>query len=443
MRNSVRKDPYPARFQTNELILLVNKEGIIEKASGSLKGEIASAEKLESTQLTSLLPDLQPSVLAYINSGETIEQWMTPSSDSSKATWVTIHNWNEGYLIMLKDQDSKDEIQHNLNLKEIIDIKYALDESSIVAVTDKRGTIRYVNKKFCEISKYTEDELVGADHRILNSGYHSKEFFKELWRTIGTGKVWKGEIKNRTKDGKYYWVDTTIVPFLNEKGKPYQYLAIRNEITERKRIENELQKMMTKLMNIQEEERRRLSRELHDGVGQELYSLFISLQRLQQESENPLTDQMIDDMSHLIQSVRDISWELRPSALDELGLIPAIRSFIHRLEKSCGLKVSLSTSIKQRLSDEIETSIYRIVQEALTNIRKYAEVNEAVIRMNQEKGHIHLHIMDEGIGFSEKARSNGVGLFSIEERIRAVGGELEIDSSPGKGTNIIAVIPTS
>jgi PAS domain S-box-containing protein len=126
-------------------------------------------------------------------------------------------------------------------VKEIADYKYALDESSIVAITDQKGIIKEVNNNFCTISKYTREELIGQDHLIMNSGYHSKEFTEDLWTTISGGKIWKGEVKNKTKDETIYWLDTTIVPFQNEDGKPYQYMTIRSDITSRKKAEDKLQ----------------------------------------------------------------------------------------------------------------------------------------------------------------------------------------------------------
>ncbi len=137
------------------------------------------------------------------------------------------------------------------SIKDLADYKYALDETAIVAFTDSKGIIKYVNDNFCKISKYSRKELIGQDHRIISSGYHPKEFIRDLWVTITNGEIWNGELKNKAKDGSIYWVDTNIIPFLDEQGNPFQYLAFRIDITERKNAEQKLESTALKLKEAQ------------------------------------------------------------------------------------------------------------------------------------------------------------------------------------------------
>ncbi|WP_177244206.1 sensor histidine kinase [Cohnella sp. OV330] len=327
------------------------------------------------------------------------------------------------------------------SLKQLADVKFALDESAIVAITDRRGKIRYVNEKFCEISGYNRGELIGKDHRLVNSGHHGKTFMKELWATISSGRVWRGEIKNRSKSGREYWVDTTIVPFADGDGQPYQYLAIRHEVTRLKETEAELQSMLAQMMQIQEEERRRFSRDLHDGIGQSLFFFKITIDRLLAEREDEGLTMLGQQVSQLMSEVRGLAWELRPSVLDDLGIVPALRTYIEHFESHYGIRVSFDCNLKRRPQLLAETTIYRVVQEALTNVGKYAGVSEAFVSLEEADGQVRAVIEDKGAGFSRATAGSGVGLFSMEERARAVAGELRIASDPGRGTTVTLAVP--
>lgn len=328
------------------------------------------------------------------------------------------------------------------SLQQLADVKFALDESAIVAITDRRGKIRYVNDKFCEISGYTRHELIGQDHRLVNSGYHGKAFMTELWSTITAGKVWRGEIKNRSKNGREYWVDTTIVPFVDGDGRPYQYLAIRHEVTRLKETEAELQAMLAQMMQIQEEERRRFSRDLHDGIGQSLFFFKITIDRLlaERQKDDGLT-LLGQQVAQLMSEVRGLAWEMRPSVLDDLGIVPALRTYIEHFESHYGIRVSFHCQLKRRPSLLAETTIYRVVQEALTNVGKYAGVSEAAVSLEETGGYVRAVIEDKGVGFDRDSAGSGVGLFSMEERARAASGELRLRSEPGSGTTITLTVP--
>ena len=188
------------------------------------------------------------------------------------STWISPARTGSGDIVgalaVVMDTTEPYRLRSQLNssTEEIRDLKKALDAHAIVAITDARGVITSVNDKFCEISKYSRTDLIGNTHALINSGHHSKEFFQDLWRTISSGKVWFGEVCNRAKDGSLYWVSTTIVPYSDDNSKPVRYVAIRADITERKRIEQKVEKMayqdpLTGLPN-----RRLLMDRLHQSV---------------------------------------------------------------------------------------------------------------------------------------------------------------------------------
>jgi PAS domain S-box-containing protein len=339
-------------------------------------------------------------------------------------------------------------------LKELADVKSALDESTIVAITDQKGDIILANDKFCEISKYSRQELLGQNHRVVNSGYHPKEFFRDMWRTISQGKVWKGEICNRAKDGSIYWVATTIVPSLNGNGKPYQYVSIRHEITQRKKMEDQVKALPQRIIQAQERECDRIARDLHDELGQSLATLKMIIQSAWLEegtSADPCLagrrapkyhKKILDYLNSIIDKSRNLAMRLRPATLEALGLTTAINLMIEEINRAGKVKIAFIHSPLENLRFESETiNVFRIVQEALTNILKYSKATKVKVSLRIVKDRLKIKIEDNGCGFVLKEKSKGLGLITMQERTSLLGGRIEIQSELKKGTSIMADIP--
>ncbi|WP_081773159.1 PAS domain S-box protein [Bacillus sp. EB01] len=364
------------------------------------------------------------------------------------------------YVAIRTDITNRKIAQQNLkeSMKEISDFKFALDQSSIVAITNAQGIIQSVNDNFCEISGYSREELIGRDHSILNSGYHSKEFFKDLWRTIGQGNVWKGEIKNSAKDGTSYWVDTTIVPFLNDKGKPYQYLAIRNDITERKKTEEMLHRQ-DKLAAVGQ---------LAAGVAHEIRNPLTSMKGyaefLQLDEKDPerleFLNIILDEIDRVNGIVEDFMVLAKPKAveLEEKNVVPVLRNVVSLLEfearkKNVRLHFDCNSEIIQ-----IECDENRLKQVFLNFIKNGIEAmpngGDLHVKTVIVQGNVQISIQDTGVGIPEeklkklgepfyttKKNGNGLGLMVSFKIIESHNGKVFVESEQNKGTTFNIVLP--
>jgi len=257
------------------------------------------------------------------------------------------------------------------SLTELAFINKALHESSILAITDQKGKIEYVNDQFCHISNYSREELLGQNHRILNSGFHPKEFFEEMWNTISSGKTWKGDICNKTKNGDYYWVSTTIVPVLDGEGKPYQYVSIRNDITEKKKVEDSLRESEERYRKVVE--RSPLGIIVHQK-GDIVFTNRTALDTL--KMENPIGQSIFsyihEDDQHMYRSqVSDIEIGTE-IPFDEMKLIRADGSVLEAIVGGTSLIYEGKPSVMIMLRDVTESN--RLERELVESETRYEQL---------------------------------------------------------------------
>jgi len=335
---------------------------------------------------------------------------------------------------------------------QLADLKRALDHAAIVATTDVTGRITYVNDKFCEISGYSREELLGQDHRIINSGLHPSDFMRDLWVTIANGRVWHGEIRNRAKDGHYYWVDTTIVPFLDTHGKPYQYIAIRADITARKAAEERLaqQAALARLGQ--------MAAVVAHEVKNPLAGIKGAMQVLM--SRRPAGDMeavvmgdvvaRIDALNELIQDLMMFA-RPRPPRLSEVNLRHVIDEAIVMLRRD-PLGASLTIAIEGESgditgdADLIRATLLNLLLNAAQAMNGEGQVR---VRTAVRDGTWTVEIADNGPGvpieireqilepfFTTKSRGGGLGL-PIAKRVAELhGGGLVLAFPPTGGTSV-------
>src|SRR5215213_6237390 len=343
------------------------------------------------------------------------------------------------------------------SVKELEDTNYALDQSAIVARTDTRGIIRYANDKFCEIAKYSRDELIGRDHRIINSGYHPKAFFRELWDTISGGRIWKGELRNRAKDGTIYWVDTTIVPFLDKQGRPYQYVAIRYDITERKRSEALLreQAALARLGEMAAV----VAHELKNPLAGIRGALQVISARMPAESrDRPVIADILARLDSLNEMVQDLLLFARPRA-PRLARVPIgalIEATARLLKKDPHLAQVEVIVHGGEQTVEADAELLQIVfSNLLLNAAQAMSGNGTVtVSVEHHDGRCDVTFDDTGPGmppevrermfepfFTTKRRGTGLGLSTAKRLVEQHRGEMRAECPPGGGTRIVVSLP--
>ena len=383
-------------------------------------------------------------------------------------------------LVAIEDITVQKHIQDDLQLtlKEVTDYKYALDASSIVDVVDYKGIMCYVNDNFCKISQYTAEELVGKHYSFLMSGHHPESFFTNLTDTISSGKIWRDELCKKAKDGSLYWVLTTIVPFLNDKGKPYQYVSIRTDITQQKRIEQELIEAKTIAEAAQHKaeiatasKQQFLSNMSHEirtpmnaMLGFTRVALKTDLTAKQKEYLTAIKTSG-DSLIVLINDILDlakvdagkITFEHKPFKLAD-----SMASMLHLFEpkiqeKNLVLKTNYDPKIPEILRGDA-VRLHQILLNLLGNAVKFTNVGTITVSVklvneDKEKATVEFAVSDTGIGIAEdkidqifenfhQAASDttrlfggtGLGLAIVKQLVKAQDSTIQVESKEHEGS---------
>ncbi len=331
-----------------------------------------------------------------------------------------------------------------------------------IVITDNNGAIQWVNPAFTQITGYALDDVLGQNPRILKSNVHDLAFYENMWQTILAGEVWHGELLNRRADGRFYDEEMTIAPVRADGGEIVNFVAIKQDITARKRAEAALSQSNAEKQRLVEAEailteRNRIAQEIHDGLAQNLAALRMRMNRWRKLAEsNPVgikfeLDEADQIVSASLQEARRSIFALRPLALETRGLYGALQQFVIGHGDYYDLKIHLSIPSNDSpggLTRVTELTLFRIIQESINNAVKHAHAQNAWINLTKDDdlNLVHLTIRDDGVGFDPatlaEAEVNGhFGLRAMQERVQSAGGTWKIQSELNKGVYLDIQLP--
>ncbi len=300
--------------------------------------------------------------------------------------------------------------------------------------------ILYVNPAFTDMTGYEPEEVVGRSPRFLRGPRTEPWVLQQLQQQLEEGQSFEGEVVNYRKDGTAFVNHWTSAPVRNEHGDITHWISIQRDVTDKR-------KMDQRLLEVQDEERRRIDAEIHDEMGGLLSSLQLAVDRARLAANDDITEQfapIVDLVNELSNITRSISRRLYPGELDDHGLAETLSSLIRNLEEKHELAVTLDSNLEEedRFSSLVEVTAYRVVHEALINVVRHAQTTTARVEIRVRDGAFHLQITDDGQGFNPSEQEEKTyGLAGMRERVDRLNGELEIDTAPGDGTQISVVLP--